>query len=91
MKLEISQSTIDTVRAVSEQNHRDYVDRMAKEEAEAANIFFNPPLAASRHRLTHAEAVDRAQLLALFDQLDARGQKTTLAMLAVAVKLHPRS
>jgi hypothetical protein len=46
---------------------------------------------ASRHRLTHAESVDRAQLLALFDQLDSRGQKTTLAMLAVAVKLHPRS
>lgn len=44
----------------------------------------------ARHRLTHAEAVDRAQLLALFDKLDARGQKTTLAMLAVAVKLHPK-
>ena len=43
------------------------------------------------HRLTHAEAVDRAALLAMFDQLDSRGQKTTLAMLAVAVKLHPRS
>ena len=43
-----------------------------------------------RHRLTHAEAVDRAALLAMFDQLDSRGQKTTLAMLAVAVKLHPR-
>jgi len=46
--------------------------------------------AMKRHRLTHAEAVDRAQLLALFDKLDARGQKTTLAMLAVAVKLHPK-
>jgi len=47
--------------------------------------------AASRYQLTHAEALDRAQLLALFDKLDARGQKTTLAMLAVAVKLHPKA
>lgn len=31
-----------------------------------------------------------AQLLAMFRGLDARGQKTTLAMLAVAVKLHPK-
>lgn len=30
------------------------------------------------------------QLVALFNQLDERGQKTTLAMLAVAVKLHPK-
>lgn len=43
------------------------------------------------HRLTLPEAQDRATLLALFDKLDARGQRTTLAMLAVAVKLHPRS
>ena len=46
---------------------------------------------ASSHRLTLPEAQDRATLLALFDKLDARGQRTTLAMLAVAVKLHPRS
>ena len=98
MKLEISQSTIDSVRAVMEKNKCDYDERMARLEAEAANNFFNPikfhsppPLPASRHRLTHAESVDRAQLLALFDQLDSRGQRTTLAMLAVAVKLHPRS
>lgn len=44
----------------------------------------------ARHRLTPEEAVDRAMLLALFDKLDARGQRTTLAMLAVAVKLHPK-
>ena len=43
------------------------------------------------HRLTLPEAQDRATLLALFDKLDTRGQRTTLAMLAVAVKLHPRS
>ena len=43
------------------------------------------------YRLTLPEAQDRATLLALFDKLDARGQRTTLAMLAVAVKLHPRS
>lgn len=42
------------------------------------------------HRLTLPEAQDRATLLALFDKLDARGQRTTLVMLAVAVKLHPR-
>lgn len=42
------------------------------------------------HRLTLSEAQDRAMLLALFDKLDARGQRTTLAMLAVAVKLHPK-
>lgn len=29
-------------------------------------------------------------LVALFNQLDERGQRTTLAMLAVAVKLHPK-
>lgn len=43
------------------------------------------------YRMTLPEAQDRATLLALFDKLDARGQRTTLAMLAVAVKLHPRS
>lgn len=31
-----------------------------------------------------------AQLLALFSLLDERGKTTTLAMLAVAVKLHPK-
>ena len=31
-----------------------------------------------------------AQLVALFDQLDERGKISTLAMLAVAVKLHPK-
>ena len=31
-----------------------------------------------------------AQMVALFKQLDDRGQQTTLAMLAVAVKLHPK-
>lgn len=31
-----------------------------------------------------------AQLVALFRQLDDRGQLTTLAMLATAVKLHPK-
>lgn len=36
-------------------------------------------------------AARKAQLCALFDQLDDRGQKTTLALLATAAKLHPRS
>jgi sulfur relay (sulfurtransferase) complex TusBCD TusD component (DsrE family) len=31
-----------------------------------------------------------AQLLALFEALDERGKLTTLALLATAVKLHPR-
>lgn len=31
-----------------------------------------------------------AQLVTLFKQLDSRGQDTTLAMLATAVKLHPK-
>lgn len=33
----------------------------------------------------------KAQLVALFDQLDERGQVTTLALLATAVKLHPKA
>lgn len=37
-----------------------------------------------------APKTEEAQLLALFRMLDVRGQKTTLAMLAVAVKLHPK-
>lgn len=31
-----------------------------------------------------------AQLLALFEALDERGKLTTLALLATAVKLHPK-
>jgi len=72
-------------------DHNSAVDRLnhqAQTIRAAEQITIHP--SASRHRLTHAEAVDRAALLAMFDQLDARGQKTTLAMLAVAVKLHPR-
>jgi len=89
MKLEISQSTIDTVRAVSEQNEREYESQKTKSQWATLSEMHNQN--PTRHRLTHAEAVDRAALLAMFDQLDSRGQKTTLAMLAVAVKLHPRS
>lgn len=32
-----------------------------------------------------------AQLVALFGKLDDRGQANTLALLATAVKLHPRN
>lgn len=32
-----------------------------------------------------------AQLLALFNALDERGKLTTLALLATAVKLHPKA
>lgn len=37
-----------------------------------------------------SSALVEAKLLAMFRELDARGQKTTMAMLAVAVKLHPK-
>ena len=50
----------------------------------------NASEAPMRHHLPQADAFDRAQLLALFDKLDERGKITTLAMLAVAVKLHPK-
>ena len=43
-----------------------------------------PPIA-----ITEA-AARKAQLCALFDKLDERGQVSTLALLAVAAKLHPR-
>jgi hypothetical protein len=32
----------------------------------------------------------KAQLIVLFDKLDERGQLTTLALIAVAAKLHPK-
>lgn len=40
---------------------------------------------------TNTQAARKAQLCALFDKLDERGQITTLALLATAAKLHPRS
>lgn len=46
--------------------------------------------AAAEARPRERDAVDPrgAQAMALFMQLDERGKKTALAMLAVAVKLH---
>lgn len=43
-----------------------------------------------RHRLTHAEAVDRAQLLALFDQSDARGQALLLIIAGIHAARFPK-
>jgi len=44
-----------------------------------------------RHRLTHAEAVDRAQLLALFDRSDARGQLLLLQIAAIHADRYPKA
>lgn len=44
----------------------------------------------ARHRLTPAEAVDRAQLLALFDQSDARGQKLLLIIAGIHAARYPK-
>lgn len=46
----------------------------------------------ARHAVGQVAMVNEhiPHLVALFNQLDERGQKTTLAMLAVAVKLHPK-
>lgn len=56
---------------------------------------FNSPYESERARMlaeqmavTFDPRID--QLVALFKALDERGKTTTLAMLAVAVKLHPK-
>lgn len=42
------------------------------------------------YRLTQAEAVDRAQLLALFDRSDARGQALLLAIAGIHAARYPK-
>lgn len=54
-------------------------------DAQRAGLF-----AAARDAAEKSAPAIESQLLALFRALDDRGQKTTLAMLVVAVKLHPR-
>ena len=44
----------------------------------------------ARHRLTPAEAVDRAQLLALFDKSDTRGQKLLLIIAGIHAARYPK-
>lgn len=46
----------------------------------------------ARHAVGQVAMVNEhiPHLVALFNQLDERGQRTMLAMLAVAVKLHPK-
>lgn len=48
------------------------------------------PLDPARHRMTAAEAVPRAQLLALFDRSDARGQALLLQIAAIHASRYPK-
>ncbi len=58
--------------------------------AKAEEQFENAMLDAARHRMTTAETSRKAQLLALFDKSDARGQDLLLAIAAIHATRYPK-
>jgi len=82
--MKISQSTIDAVRVVSEQNHREYEARQAEIRAADTRAPFHAP-----EGLVHITA-EELQLIALFRKNDDRGQKLLFRIATIHAVEYPR-